>query len=1189
MTEPVIKPVTLELQLLGPPTIRLAGAEISPPTRKSLALLAYLALEGSQPRGKLADLLWSDLAEDAARKNLRKELFRLRGSPLEPFIHTPEDRIELIAVSVDAQQFANRTESEDSSALEYHRGGLLEGFNVLGAMGFEDWLETSREHYAGLLVRALTNRVRSQETSGDLRAAVQTQQRLVALDTLQESATRELMRLHAKLGDRVAALDAFDRFEGILKSELGLQPLPETIALARRIEVAQDDEPVPQPEAPNSPRLERPPLVGRDTAWAWLERPHGQPHAGMRLLLAESGVGKTRLASDFARTRGFTFTMRGFEAASSTPLYPIAEALRSRLEQDSSWLETLDAGWRREAARLVPELWPERNSLDRPPSSEGRARFLEGLTRAVLAAMPRPATLLLDDLHWFDASSLELISHLIRKLEPDVLILATVRPFEASENAVLTSTLSALEREGKLERYQLEPLTAAQTRALVQALSGERAERFSQRLHDATGGNALFALETLRGLFSEGLLRFADDGAWITPFDDSTEDYTELPIPSHVREIALARIARLGPACGRWLEASSLAAEPFEASWMEGATALSEWESLEALERAVQAQVLEATGPAGSNIGEYRFIHDLVRRSLSDGLGLERRKLIHRRLASNLIAEKTAPGLIADHLESAGRNQEAIQWHVKAFEAAQAVYAHAEARARIARALALEPDFKTTFALHRDAAGLELMVLNLDSLESHAQAMLEVGQRLHDVALEAEASLMLARTRLYRADFSGGLELAERASQLMPDSSGETSLVLATSLIACGRASEAEPILNAALERSGGKIRGDLHGILKVLYQQRGNLEQSVTHGRAALQAYRTVRAREDELKTLAQLAQTLGQLGQSAEALELLSTAVNEARSLGFERSLAFALTVQAEESLRANALETAQTAISEGLELSRGKSLAREAQLESLAGRLHRRAGRYGSAVTAARIALGLTQKLGLPAQLAVQHLVNAELWLDLGAFGMAQETLNAVRESLQGSNLQAYTLPLETLHARLELESDPIAARSRLEPLLQIATQAPPEQHAAFICIYASALIATNDVRQAQSVLRSEAPEWMLARLETVRQRADQQADQQADQHAYQRADQPRSTHDALKQILDLAPPLERFELLCSLEPETATTLKIDRLEIDRLEKQLLASLNGFPELSVAFHSRLGTLRERAMADDDLRREP
>jgi tetratricopeptide (TPR) repeat protein len=456
--------------------------------------------------------------------------------------------------------------------------------------------------------------------------------------------------------------------------------------------------------------------------------------------------------------------------------------------------------------------------------------------------------------------------------------------------------------------------------------------------------------------------------------------------------------------------------------------------------------------------------------------------------------------------------------------------------------------------------------------------MLEVAARLEDASLKAEASLMLARTRLYRADFSAGLELAERANTLAPDPSGETALVLATALIACGRASEAEPILTAALERTSGKTQGDLHGILKVLYQQRGELEHSVTHGRAALAAYRTARAREDELKTLAQLAQTLGQLGQSSEALELLETAVRDARTLGFERSLALALTLQAEESLRVNNLETAEAAIAEGLELSRGKSLAREAQLESLAGRVHRRAGRYGAAVSAARVALSLTERLGLPAQLVVQHLVNAELWLDLGAFELARNTLDSALELQQGSNLQAYTLPLETLWARLELEvGQAELACLRLEPLIEVTDRAPPEQRTAFTCLFASARIITGQQAKAKAQLEHiDPPAWMLARLENVRLLA---------------GENPTTPTD-LKRILEDAPPLEGLELLWTLngrDSDSGSQSKTRKLEITRLEQQLITSLEDHPELSVNFLARLGTLRERGMAHDVLRREP
>jgi hypothetical protein len=163
----------------------------------------------------------------------------------------------------------------------------------------------------------------------------------------------------------------------------------------------------------------------------------------------------------------------------------------------------------------------------------------------------------------------------------------------------------------------------------------------------------------------------------------------------------------------------------------------------------------------------------------------------------------------------------------------------------------------------------------------------------------------------------------------------------------------------------------------------------------------------------------------------------------------------------------------------------------------------------------------------------------------------------------------LPLETLQARLHLETDPLAVRSGLEPLLEIADRAPLEQRSAFICVYANALIASGKPHKASELLDMvEAPTWLQARLEVVRQHL-----------APDRSNPPH-----LQTILEHAPPLDALELLCLLK-----TSKAQSQEIDRLERQLIDSLKGFPELTVKFHSRLGTLRERGKAHDALRRKP
>ncbi|NJK46716.1 MAG: hypothetical protein HC933_22895, partial [Pleurocapsa sp. SU_196_0] len=135
----------LELRLLGAPAVLLDGEAVALATRKALALLAYLALEGVTPRGKLADVLWSDMSEDAARNNLRKELFRLRETPLRDALQVSATKLELSPeVSVDAVRFVHASAIRDESALSMYSGALLEGLELTGATGFEAWLEGKR-------------------------------------------------------------------------------------------------------------------------------------------------------------------------------------------------------------------------------------------------------------------------------------------------------------------------------------------------------------------------------------------------------------------------------------------------------------------------------------------------------------------------------------------------------------------------------------------------------------------------------------------------------------------------------------------------------------------------------------------------------------------------------------------------------------------------------------------------------------------------------------------------------------------------------------------------------------------------------------------------------------------------------------------------------------------------------------
>jgi tetratricopeptide (TPR) repeat protein len=145
------------------------------------------------------------------------------------------------------------------------------------------------------------------------------------------------------------------------------------------------------------------------------------------------------------------------------------------------------------------------------------------------------------------------------------------------------------------------------------------------------------------------------------------------------------RVTRLGVEANRLLETASLAGDAFALEDLQAATTLTEFEALEAFERALELRLLERQGST------YRFTHDLVREALALGLSSERKRLLHRKLAESL-EKRSAPARVAEHLEQAGQRQAAVSWRVKAAKAAMLVYATREAINEYELALEDEPE-----------------------------------------------------------------------------------------------------------------------------------------------------------------------------------------------------------------------------------------------------------------------------------------------------------------------------------------------------------------------------------------------------------------------------------------------------------------------------------------------------------------
>jgi DNA-binding SARP family transcriptional activator/tetratricopeptide (TPR) repeat protein len=221
-----------------------AGKAVSLPTKKTKALLAYLAFHDNQPheRAKLAALLWADSAETQARESLRQTLSALRRAlpgidahALVTLGDTVTLRSEGLSIdTVEFGQFANGNAADLERAAGLYRGEFLEGFD-LRAPEFETWLLSARRHLNEKAITALSRLLSHHVDAGEVERGVTIATRILSLDPLQEGVHRSLMELYGRQGRLAAALQQYRICSDVLSRQLGVEPEAATTAVCREI------------------------------------------------------------------------------------------------------------------------------------------------------------------------------------------------------------------------------------------------------------------------------------------------------------------------------------------------------------------------------------------------------------------------------------------------------------------------------------------------------------------------------------------------------------------------------------------------------------------------------------------------------------------------------------------------------------------------------------------------------------------------------------------------------------------------------------------------------------------------------------------------------------------------------------------------------------------------------------------
>ena len=432
-----------------------------------------------------------------------------------------------------------------------------------------------------------------------------------------------------------------------------------------------------------------PRLVGRDEQLFALEDALLAAHRGESRLVAlggEAGMGKTRLASELvnrAQRLGWTVLWGACsEAELPVPYLAVVEALGNYLStQDTARIAESLGGARRELAQLFPQLGLDEPATPVADPGQAKLRLFEAVV-GLLATVAREQGLLLvlEDVHWADSATRELLDHLCRRLtNMRSMLLLTYRSDELDRRHPLAPLLQSWRRSGSAELVSLAPLDRGQIAEMVSAiLDGEEVEpRFQDLMYTRTEGNPFVLEETLKEVIDRADARNSG-GGW------QRQSVEHPRIPDTVRDTILLRFGRLDPAEAAVLQAGAVLGRTFDYPTLFATSGASEAVVHRALEVGVMQQLLDELADGGAS---YRWRHALTQEAISTEIVLPRRQALHGRAADALIAAGSGPLAVAGHLLGASRFEEAVPACLDAAEEAQASLAFADALELLERAL----------------------------------------------------------------------------------------------------------------------------------------------------------------------------------------------------------------------------------------------------------------------------------------------------------------------------------------------------------------------------------------------------------------------------------------------------------------------------------------------------------------------
>lgn len=666
------------LRVLGPMTAQheVDDLPLGPPRRRTLLALLLIRLGRVVPTELLVEELWPDGPPRQAVATLQSHVSHLRGvldraagndGASSVLRHrAPGYVLDLAPERTDVGRFEHLVTAGrqllDRDDPRAARTRLTEALGLWHGSPYTEF--AAHPPLADETIRLEQLRLTALESCAEAGLALGAADEVAAeLDReVRRHPTRErlvghLMTALSRLGRQAEALEVYERTRSHLVEEFGVDTALElqrvhTAILRQEPAVAEPDgTPMPveptaadAPPAAAAPEQARPlapsPLVGRDqelhrlvTAAAGALTGHGHVAA----VLGPAGVGKTRLLTELAP--GLETAFENLDVVWShchpgegvPPYWLWTQVLRRLSAARPDAFRAATAPFGALLAPLMPERLAGPETLPASEADWAQARFLthDAVCEVLVAlAAKRPVVLLLEDLHWADTPSLELLALLgTRRQGHSLSIVLTARDFAVDSDATMSRLLSDVLRGPRTETLRLDGLSRPAVAALVEAQAGPGvAADVVEALHRRSEGNPYFVMQLL-SLLGDAR-RLHDSGA---------ADVFLTRIPTGVREALRQRFAALPEQLLRLLRLCAVIGDVVDTDLLLRIADTEPEPVVTALESAIRAELL---GEDPHHPGRLHFAHALVRETLVDEIARDERHRLHARIAEALCVRR---------------------------------------------------------------------------------------------------------------------------------------------------------------------------------------------------------------------------------------------------------------------------------------------------------------------------------------------------------------------------------------------------------------------------------------------------------------------------------------------------------------------------------------------------------------------